>query len=152
MRDPVVMFKGKKASGFVKPKQRLNPIASRDCAHHLLKTNRKPIASLTVHTTSRLWASISQVVCLPALYKKDVIPPYPVQNSFLDYGLVSHTCSDARPLQEGCHTTTSRSEQLSGLSKQGPVTAARTDLSENGGRGCHWRVVKKHYPKSHLLG
>jgi hypothetical protein len=50
--DPVVMFKGKKASGLVKPKQRKKPIASRDCAHQLLKTNRKPIASLTVHTTS----------------------------------------------------------------------------------------------------
>jgi hypothetical protein len=50
--DPVVMFKGKKASGFVKPKQHKKPIASRDCAHHLLKTNRKPIASLTVHITS----------------------------------------------------------------------------------------------------
>ncbi len=29
MRDPVVKFKGKKASGFRKPKQRLKPIASR---------------------------------------------------------------------------------------------------------------------------
>ncbi len=29
MRDPVVMFKGKKASGFRKPKQRLKAIASR---------------------------------------------------------------------------------------------------------------------------
>ncbi len=46
------MLKGKKASGFVKPKQRWKPIASRDCANHLLKTNRKPIASLAVHTTS----------------------------------------------------------------------------------------------------
>ncbi len=48
---PCVMLKGKKASGFVKPK---HPIASRDCAHHFLKTKRKPIASLTVHTTSVL--------------------------------------------------------------------------------------------------
>ncbi len=30
MRDPVVMFKGKKASGFRIPKQRLKPIASRE--------------------------------------------------------------------------------------------------------------------------
>ncbi len=30
MRDPVVMFEGKKASGFRKPKQRLKPIASRE--------------------------------------------------------------------------------------------------------------------------
>ncbi len=30
MRDPVVMFKEKKASGFRKPKQRLKPIASRE--------------------------------------------------------------------------------------------------------------------------
>ncbi len=30
MRDPVVMFKGKKAPGFRKPKQRLKPIASRE--------------------------------------------------------------------------------------------------------------------------
>jgi hypothetical protein len=58
MRDPVVMFKGKKALGFVKPKQRKKPIASRDCAHHLLKTNRKPIANLTVHTTSGFDPSI----------------------------------------------------------------------------------------------
>ncbi len=29
MRDPVVMFEGKKASGFRKPQQRLKPIASR---------------------------------------------------------------------------------------------------------------------------
>ncbi len=29
MRDPVVLFKGEKASGFRKPKQRLKPIASR---------------------------------------------------------------------------------------------------------------------------
>ncbi len=30
MRDPVVMFKGKKASGFRKTKQLLKPIASRE--------------------------------------------------------------------------------------------------------------------------
>ncbi len=30
MRDPVVMFEGKKASGFKKPKQRLKLIASRE--------------------------------------------------------------------------------------------------------------------------
>ncbi len=30
MRDPVVMFQGKKASGFRKPKQRLKPIESRE--------------------------------------------------------------------------------------------------------------------------
>jgi hypothetical protein len=60
MRGPVVMFTGKKASGFVKPKQHLKPIASRDCAHHLLKTNRKPIASLTVHTTSEVLITIKK--------------------------------------------------------------------------------------------
>jgi hypothetical protein len=32
------------------------------------------------------------------------------------------------------------------VSREGPVTAARTDQSENRGRGGHWRVVKKHYP------
>jgi hypothetical protein len=30
MGDPVVMFDGKKASGFRKPKQRLKPIASHE--------------------------------------------------------------------------------------------------------------------------
>ncbi len=30
MRDPVVMFEGKKACGFRKPKQSLKPIASRE--------------------------------------------------------------------------------------------------------------------------
>ncbi len=59
---------------------------------------------------------ISHVFCLPALYRKDVIPPHPGQNSFLDSGLVYLTrVLPARPLQEGCHTTTSRSEQLFGL-------------------------------------
>jgi hypothetical protein len=39
MREPVVMFGGKKASGFRKPKQRLKPIASSEYEYHLLKTN-----------------------------------------------------------------------------------------------------------------
>ncbi len=39
MSDPVVMFNGKKASGFRKLKQRLKPIASREYEKHLLKTN-----------------------------------------------------------------------------------------------------------------
>ncbi len=39
IRDPVVMFKGKKASGFRKPKQRLKPIASREYEQHFPKTN-----------------------------------------------------------------------------------------------------------------
>ncbi len=39
MRDSVVMFEGKKASGFRKPKQHLKPIASREYEQHLLKTN-----------------------------------------------------------------------------------------------------------------
>ncbi len=39
MKDTVVMFEGKKASGFRKPKQRLKPIASREYEWHLLKTN-----------------------------------------------------------------------------------------------------------------
>ncbi len=38
MRDTVVMFEGKKASGFRKPKQRLKPIASPEYEEHLLKT------------------------------------------------------------------------------------------------------------------
>ncbi len=39
MRDPVVMFRGKKASGFRKPKQGLKPIASPEYEQHLRKTN-----------------------------------------------------------------------------------------------------------------
>jgi hypothetical protein len=49
MRDPVVMFEGKKASGFRKPKQRSKPIASHEYEKHL-----QPKASPIVHTTSEV--------------------------------------------------------------------------------------------------
>ncbi len=48
---PCCNVQGKESFGFCKTKAVLKTNASRHCAHHLLKTNRKPIASLTVHTT-----------------------------------------------------------------------------------------------------
>ncbi len=55
MRDPVVMFKGKKASGFENQGSAKNQQQVATVHTICLKPIKKPIASLTVHTTSGLF-------------------------------------------------------------------------------------------------
>ncbi len=58
---PCCNVQGKESFRFCKTKAVLKTNSKScvcNCAHHLLKTNGKPIASLTVHTTSGVEPSI----------------------------------------------------------------------------------------------